>query len=128
MSFHPERYIDILWPVLREPRRLTDNPPLRVSTGQSESGSLIYVLHDTSTIITIWNTATMHSWEIEYVGNADDLLYEHVASFPADEDKYARYTSIVQSSGMGKSRTVDELSKTHLVVPLNLREESKGDI
>jgi hypothetical protein len=43
-----------------------------------------------------------------------------------DEDNYARYTSIVQSSGMGKSRTVDELSKTHLVVPMNLRQESKG--
>jgi hypothetical protein len=39
---------------------------------------------------------------------------------------YARYTSIVQSSGMGKSRAIDELSKKHLVVPLCLREGSNG--
>jgi hypothetical protein len=69
----------------------------------------------------------MQSWDIKYVGNADDLLYDHLSSYPKDEDKYARYTSIVQSSGMGKSRAIDELSKKHLVVPLNLREDSKGE-
>lgn len=36
---------------------------------------------------------------------------------------YAHYTSIVQSSGMGKSRTVDELAKDHFVIPLNLQKE-----
>jgi hypothetical protein len=70
----------------------------------------------------------MQSWDIKYVGNADDLLYEHLASYPRDEDKYARYTSIIQSSGMGKSRAIDELSKKRLVVPLNLREDSKGEL
>jgi hypothetical protein len=69
----------------------------------------------------------MQSWDIKYVGNADDLLYDHLANYPKDEDQYARYTSIVQSSGMGKSRTIDEVSKKHLVVPLCLREESKGE-
>ena len=69
---------------------------------------------------------TLQSWVIKYVGNASVSLYEHLASHPKDEDNYARYTSIVQSSGMGKSRAVDELSKTHLVVPLTLRQESKG--
>jgi hypothetical protein len=43
-----------------------------------------------------------------------------------DEDNYARYTSIVQFSGMEKSCMIDELSKTHLVVPMNLCQESKG--
>ncbi|KAH0834254.1 hypothetical protein J3R83DRAFT_11609 [Lanmaoa asiatica] len=33
---------------------------------------------------------------------------------------YARYSAIVQSSGTGKSRTVDELSKSHFVIPVNL--------
>jgi hypothetical protein len=68
----------------------------------------------------------MQSWGIKYVGNADDLLYDHLASYPKDEDNYARFTSIVQSSGMGKSRTIDELSKKHLIVPLNLRKDPKG--
>jgi len=72
------------------------------------------------------NTATLQSWAIKYVSDASISLYKHLTSQPMDEDNYARYTSIVQSSGMGKSRTIDELSKTHLVVPMNLRQESKG--
>jgi hypothetical protein len=44
-----------------------------------------------------------------------------------DPDKtwYAYYIAIVQSSGMGKSRTVDEMSKKHIVIPMNLR-DAKG--
>jgi len=34
---------------------------------------------------------------------------------------YANYLAIVQSSGLGKSRTVDEMSKRHFVIPMNLR-------
>jgi hypothetical protein len=40
---------------------------------------------------------------------------------------YARLLPIVQSSGMGKSRLIDELSKKHFVVPINLREGNHGD-
>lgn len=75
---------------------------------------------------TLPREATLQSWAIKYVSNASVLLYAHLASRPKDEDNYTRYTSIVQSSGMGKSRAVDELSKTHLVVPLMLHQESKG--
>jgi len=77
-------------------------------------------------ISTLPREATLKSWVIKYVGNAIVSLYEHLVSYPKDEDNYARYTSIVQSSGMGKSRAVDELSKTHLYVPLTLCQESKG--
>ncbi|KAH9974206.1 hypothetical protein BJV77DRAFT_1056083 [Russula vinacea] len=64
----------------------------------------------------------MESWGVKYVGNAHYLLYEYLADFREFKNIYARFTSIVQSSGMGKSRTVDELSRKHLVVPLCLRE------
>lgn len=70
--------------------------------------------------------ATVKSWNIEYVGNAADVLYEHLCYPTVGKYMYARYTSIVQSSGMGKSRAIDELSKKHLVVPLCLREGSNG--
>jgi len=71
----------------------------------------------------------MESWDVTYVGEADDLLYNHIATFSASKvDTYARYTSIVQSSGMGKSRAIDELSKKHLVLPLNLRQEPDGNV
>ena len=41
-------------------------------------------------------------------------------------DLYARVLAIVQSSGMGKSRMIDELSKDHFVIPLNLRDGESG--
>ncbi|KAK0443522.1 hypothetical protein EV421DRAFT_1903536 [Armillaria borealis] len=37
---------------------------------------------------------------------------------------YTAFMSITQSSGMGKSRLIDEFSKTHFVIPLNLRDPS----
>lgn len=37
---------------------------------------------------------------------------------------YANYTVISQSSGMGKSRMIDELSKWHFVIPINTRDIS----
>jgi hypothetical protein len=77
--------------------------------------------------ITVSRKATMCSWDIDYVGNADDLLYDHIKNYATKDSDFARYTSIVQSSGMGKSRTIDELSKKHLVVPLNLRQDTNGD-
>ncbi|KAH9009201.1 hypothetical protein EDB83DRAFT_2234923 [Lactarius deliciosus] len=41
--------------------------------------------------------------------------------------RYARYCSIVQSSGMGKSRLLDEFSKEHFLIPINLRpKDSEG--
>jgi hypothetical protein len=39
---------------------------------------------------------------------------------------YGRYCSIIQSSGMGKSRLLDEFSKSYFLIPINLRSESGG--
>ena len=69
----------------------------------------------------------MTSWDATYVGHAHKVLYE-VAKEQSQENTvtYARYLAIVQSSGMGKSRTVDELSKEHLLIPINLRMTGTG--
>lgn len=42
---------------------------------------------------------------------------------------YSNYVSIVQSSGTGKSRMVDEAAKLVFTIPLNLRKqvETKGE-
>lgn len=40
---------------------------------------------------------------------------------------YARLLPVVQSSGMGKSRLIDEFSKKHFVIPFNLREGTHGN-
>jgi hypothetical protein len=60
------------------------------------------------------------SWNAEFVDRSPlQALVERVRT-QLDNDG-DRYCSIVQSSGMGKSRLVDELSKSLLVIPINLR-------
>ncbi|KAF8138816.1 hypothetical protein EV363DRAFT_1445610 [Boletus edulis] len=73
------------------------------------------------------------SWEHPYVGDAANALWDHIVKWfgvetgPAGRELYARYCAIVQSSGMGKSRVVDELSKFRFVIPVNLLDpESSG--
>ena len=50
---------------------------------------------------------------------AQSTLQQHVKLFGGQ--MYARYQPVVQSPGIGKSRMIDELSKEHLVIPINLR-------
>lgn len=72
--------------------------------------------------------ATMLSWEGPFIGKAHKALYatiSKVCSGP-DPDIYARSLAVVQSSGMGKSRMIDELSKEHFVIPINLRTTGTG--
>jgi hypothetical protein len=44
-----------------------------------------------------------------------------------DPHIYARLLPVIQSSGMGKSRMIDELSKEYLLIPLNLRDVPEGN-
>jgi hypothetical protein len=69
----------------------------------------------------------MNSWNEKYVGTAAERLYGTIEAHckTTSNNTYARYSAIVQSSGMGKSRMIDELSKNHLVIPINLRSESE---
>jgi hypothetical protein len=60
-----------------------------------------------------------------YRGNIAQVLYEYMESHN-NPDLYARLLAIVQSSGMGKSRMIDELSKSYFVIPLNLRDGESG--
>ncbi|KAG5650692.1 hypothetical protein H0H81_011366 [Sphagnurus paluster] len=68
------------------------------------------------------------SWKCDFVGDAKDALMTHVRRYyEATALYYGRFLPIVQSSGMGKSRLVDELGKTYFTIPINLREgNSKG--
>ncbi|KAI0292092.1 hypothetical protein B0F90DRAFT_1823220 [Multifurca ochricompacta] len=74
----------------------------------------------------------MNSWNAEFVHREPlDGLKRHIQrelrSPGSDQKIYARYCSIVQSSGMGKSRLIDELSREDFLIPINLRpHDSKG--
>ena len=73
------------------------------------------------------DTATLKAWSQPYVGEAHKCLYKVMEKQweKAGRNAYGRFLSIVQSSGTGKSRMIDELSKEHLVVPINLRPENE---
>lgn len=68
------------------------------------------------------------SWKGDFLGKSPlDGLKLHVASQLSLPDAYGRYCSIVQSSGMGKSRLFDEMSKNFFLIPINLRAaDSRG--
>ncbi|THH04319.1 hypothetical protein EW146_g10208, partial [Bondarzewia mesenterica] len=69
---------------------------------------------------------TQLAWKREFVGDAADALWKHIVHVWDHMGRlwrdYTKFLAIVQSSSMGKSRLVDELSKTHLVIPMNLRD------
>ncbi|KAG6882552.1 hypothetical protein C0993_010130, partial [Termitomyces sp. T159_Od127] len=68
--------------------------------------------------------ATERSWGVEYRGFGSEALRRTILSHALDKRSqlfYAQAIPIVQSSGTGKSRMIDELGKTMLVIPLNLR-------
>ncbi|KAF8271312.1 hypothetical protein EI94DRAFT_1720892 [Lactarius quietus] len=72
--------------------------------------------------------ATMRSWETPFIGTRSLLaLKRHVVGVASNSLSYGPYCSIVQSSGMGKSRLVDEFAKTNFLIPLNLREGSSNE-
>ena len=97
---------------------------VRVQLSPSVSGivhlsKIAHLLIHSSSPSTYSTSATEKSW-------AAGALWEHIMHHfnPVNSKDYAHFAAIVQSSGMGKSRTVDELSKDHFVIPLNLREPS----
>ena len=65
--------------------------------------------------------ATESAWTTQYRGEAPTVLWTQIKAAMKQPNRYARYLEIVQSSGTGKSRMIEELSKTHLVIPINLR-------
>lgn len=67
-------------------------------------------------------TETEHAWSQEYKGYASTVLLKSIADFLNKERQpYARQTNIMNSSGTGKSRMVDELARRIITVPMCLR-------
>jgi hypothetical protein len=101
---------------------------LQVETTDQEAGAFMDNQNIISTFVLLCPPATEKSWEYPFQGNAASGLWEHIEAHynPSDFRVYAHYAAIIQSSGMGKSRTVDELAKDHFVVPLNPRKTTSA--
>jgi hypothetical protein len=72
--------------------------------------------------------ATENAWTTQYRGEAPVALWARIKKTMKQADRYASYLEIVQSSGTGKSRMIEELSKTRLVIPVNLRGSSNAGL
>ena len=69
------------------------------------------------------------SWNMDFIGERTvNALEEHIQSVSRQGELYASYCSIVQSSGMGKSRLLDEFSKKHFLIPINLHDEGSQGV
>ncbi|KAG6805877.1 hypothetical protein H0H93_003901 [Arthromyces matolae] len=74
--------------------------------------------------------ATRKSWEGPFVGNAASVLKETIMKHTQcpSPNLYSLSMSVVQSSGTGKSRLIDELARTIPVVFLNTRPENHSGL
>ncbi|KAI9455049.1 hypothetical protein F5148DRAFT_401100 [Russula earlei] len=71
--------------------------------------------------------ATSRAWSSKYKGNLARVLFLTIADYLSRERTcYARLTTIVNSSGTGKSRMVDQLGTEVVVVPICLRMGHEG--
>jgi hypothetical protein len=71
--------------------------------------------------------ATIDAWEKEFKGNAAETLLDTISVYLAQSQVYSHHANILNSSGTGKSRLVDELAKTIITVPICLRHEGSHD-
>ncbi|KAF6751649.1 hypothetical protein DFP72DRAFT_1047598 [Ephemerocybe angulata] len=64
------------------------------------------------------------AWRVEYVGDAHaNLLLNIGRSIPPYPAPYENIGAIIQSSGYGKSRTVDEMAALIPTIPMNVRDK-----
>lgn len=71
--------------------------------------------------------ATENSWKQRFAGRAHVALKSHIMHYQTSiTNCYAPHCAIVQSTGTGKSKTVDEFSKHDFVIPINLRKPRAG--
>jgi len=67
--------------------------------------------------------ATKDAWSGKYKGDLADVLRETIADYLSKgRTPYARLTTVVNSSGTGKSRMVDQLGTEIITVPMCLRQ------
>ena len=70
-------------------------------------------------------SALVRAWCLEYHGNAHELLLEAIDELHLLEvaKNYAKIIPITQLSGTGKSKTVDKVAMSRILLPLCLHED-----
>ena len=96
-----------------------------------ERYAVVYDLHDCFlTICWLWPClAVIDAWKSDYRGDADKIMLrfiDEVHQRPRSAN-YAKVIPVAQSSGTGKSRTVDKIATERILFPLCLRENIGPD-
>ncbi|KAG6835607.1 hypothetical protein H0H93_016564 [Arthromyces matolae] len=71
--------------------------------------------------------ATKAAWQIPYIGSTPQLLKRTIEDICKKQEEfkefkpYANFLAIIQGSGTGKSRAVDELAQTVFTIPVCIR-------
>ena len=67
----------------------------------------------------------VHAWVATFKGEAANVLLDTIANYLDKRRKgvYSRDTSIINSSGTGKSRIVDEVATKIITISMCLRDE-----
>ena len=62
------------------------------------------------------------AWKAPYESEYHDLLFDTIEEIKSDAGtQYSNIASVIQSSGTGKSRMVDEMASLIFTLPFNLR-------
>lgn len=69
--------------------------------------------------------AVISAWKLNYLGDAHKVLLRAVDELHGlrEEHNYAKVMPITQSSGTGKSKTIDKISMERILFPICLRED-----
>lgn len=69
--------------------------------------------------------AVIRAWNFKYHGDTHRILLRAIDELHAlpVQNNYAKIIPIVQSSGTGKSKTVDQVAKERILLPMCLRED-----
>ncbi|KAI9444320.1 hypothetical protein H4582DRAFT_2071891 [Lactarius indigo] len=101
-----------------------------MKTSRPEKSGLLYPLEPPARKVSMESqnrVAIENSWTTKFVDPSPlEGLKEHIAEqlelgLSSTTQPYGHYCSIIQSSGMGKSRLLDEFSKSYFMIPINLR-------
>lgn len=65
------------------------------------------------------------AWRREFVGDYHIFLRDQINALKTT-GHYSRFNVIIQSSGTGKSRTVDEMAKIVFTLPFNMRSDAEN--
>jgi hypothetical protein len=69
-------------------------------------------------------SAVIGAWNLEYLGDSYKALLRAVDDIHTQplETHYAKFFPVAQSSGTGKSKTIDKIATERILIPLCLRE------